>query len=467
MRPIIQREFLSLMRDGRFWIACVLFTALIGVSIVVGLKDQHTKDAVRGHVTNELRKEWDTQSAKDPHSGGHFGTYVVKPGGPVGWFDPGVEPYLGSIAFLEAHVRNEFIHRPAAEMTSARHFGYFSPAFLLQTLAPLLTILFCFSSFAGDRESGVLRQALATGVHPLLLVGGKILGTLAGVAALMAPSLVAAWWLMQGGGGSPDASRLLALTLGYGLYLLAIANLTVWVSSIAPKSQVALAAMITFWIATTFVLPRTISDLAASRSPLPSKAAFAHRVAQETLNGIDGHDPLDSRRAALLESTLKKYKVNRIEDLPVNFDAIALQASEDYTSALYKREFDQAAAQLESQASFVRSTTLFAPYLAIRNWSMSVAGTDFAHHRRYSEAVEGYRQFLIRRLNEDMANNSRTGDYGYFVESEYWEQVPSFEYEEPSLRWSVQSTSGQLGVLALWSLVSAGLCLLSAPRLRP
>ncbi|HRJ26906.1 MAG TPA: DUF3526 domain-containing protein [Fimbriimonadaceae bacterium] len=467
MKAIFKREFISLVADGRFWIACCLFTLLVGLSTAISLKNDRAMEHLRGGAQHDLRHEWVSQTAKDPHSAAHFGTYQVKPGTSLSWFDPGLDPFLGTVNFLEAHVRSEFMLRPARDSTSARHLGYLSPAFLLQVIAPLLIILFCFGSFASDRESGTLRLTLASGVHPAALVGGKIVGGLAAVFALVLPSLGVSGIMMMRVSEEIDLARLGLLLLGYGFYFAAIASITLWVSSRVLKSQSALAIMISFWIGMTFVVPRTISDMAAAQHPLPSKAAFAQKIAEETRQGIDGHDPQDARREELLERTLREYGVQRIEELPVNFDAIALQASEDYTSELYQREFDRVADQLEAQAQIVRTTAVLAPFLAIRNWSMAVSESDWAHHRRYAQAVEKYRQELVRRLNTDMIQNSRTGDFGYVVQQDFWESIPPMTYEGPSVRASIEDVESQLGLLAAWALLGIVGCLRASARLRP
>jgi ABC-2 type transport system permease protein len=328
---ILRHEILTLVRDGRFWATGGLFTVLVLLCIVIGLNDQRDRAQNERRLTRELRSQWESQKDKDPHAAGHFGTYVVKPTGPTSWLDPGVEPYVGTLLFLEPHIQNEFTHRPATESTTLRHFGHFSLAFLLQVIAPLIVILFCYASFAGDRESGALRLLISTGMKPIDIVAGKIIGNLAGLALLIFPSLLLSGIVLSSGGQAGTSLPSLGLLLlGYLLYLAAFAGLTLAVSAFVAKSQVALAAMVFVWIVTCFVLPRTVSDFAAARNPLPSKAAFTDRIAQEVLKGIDGHDPLDKRREPLLRATLEKHGVKRVEDLPVNFDALALQASEEY-----------------------------------------------------------------------------------------------------------------------------------------
>jgi ABC-2 type transport system permease protein len=467
LKAIVKNELKILMQDGRFWIAGFLLTTLLAVSIFVGLEGQKQKAATGERITRQLRAEWESQSEKDPHAAGHFGTYVVSPSGPGNWLDPGIEPYVGSVVFLEAHVRNEFQHRPAAESTTLRHFGTFSPAFILQIVAPLIIILFCFSSFAADRESGTLRLVLASGVNTVHLVAGKVIGNLLGLALLLAPGLVAAYANLETRIGVFDPVRLSLLALGYFLYFAVFAGLTLWVSSLLSKSQTALTTMILFWITTCFVLPRTISDFAAAQHPLPSKAAFSDRISRETQKGIDGHDMQDERRGPLFEKTLKEYGVQSVEELPVNFDAIAMQESEEYTSELYTREFNRIADILDRQARQTRNAAAVIPFFAIQNWSMALSGTDFAHHRRFSDSVEEYRRDLIEMLNRDMIENSRTGEYSYAVGREFWENVHPFRYKEPVIEWSMQSVKSQGFSLVAWALASFGCCLFAASRLKP
>jgi ABC-2 type transport system permease protein len=467
LRSIAHHELRTLIRDGRFWASAVLFSVLVLVTLFVGLSDHRDQESTAKRIEASLREQWENQKEKDPHAAGHFGTYIMKPAGPAGWLDPGIEPYLGSVILLEAHVRNEFEHRPAADSTTLRHLGYFSPALLLQVVAPLFVILFSFSAFAADRESGVLRLVLSTGVKPVTLIGGKLVGTLMGTGIIVLPGLVVALFTLGSSNSLENLSRLALLCFGYLLYFSAFACLTLAVSAFSSKAQNALVAMIFFWIFTCFILPRTISDFAASQYPLPSRAAFADRIARETLKGIDGHDVSDERRTPLLNATLKKYGVDRVEDLPVNFDAIALQASEEYTSSLYTREFNRVADQLEAQASVSRAMAIIAPFFAIRNWSGALAGTDLRHQRRFSDAAESYRQNLIKTLNQDMVENSRTGEFGYFVDQSFWKKIKKFQYSNPGWSWSLSQIWTQLGVLVLWSGVSIGICLAASSRIRP
>src|SRR3546814_4857845 len=60
----------------------------------------------------------------------------------------------------------------------------------LQVLLPLLIVLTGFSAFAGERESGTLRQVMSLGVSSRTLLLGKLLGTSAAVGLVALPAIL-------------------------------------------------------------------------------------------------------------------------------------------------------------------------------------------------------------------------------------------------------------------------------------
>ena len=61
---------------------------------------------------------------------------------------------------------------------------------MLQLLIPLLIILLAFSTFAGEREPGTLRQVLSLGVSRRNLALGKALGVAGALGLLLVPATV-------------------------------------------------------------------------------------------------------------------------------------------------------------------------------------------------------------------------------------------------------------------------------------
>ena len=119
------------------------------------------------------------------HAAAHYGVYVFKPVAPLSVFDRGLQPFVGSTVYLEAHRQNQAAFLPAQDSTSMRRFGDLTAAACLQLLLPLLIILFAFGALAGERESGTLRQVLSLGVRPASLVFGKAMGLGGALAVLL------------------------------------------------------------------------------------------------------------------------------------------------------------------------------------------------------------------------------------------------------------------------------------------
>lgn len=166
IRLIARKEMMELARDGRLrWTATIVLllltaAALLGWTRSRDLAAQH--DAAR----RATRAHWLEQPQKNPHSAAHYGIYAFKPKLVTSFVDDGVDPYTGVVAWLEAHKQNEFRWRPAQDATATQRAGLLTAAVVLQLLLPLLIILLTYGTFAGERESGTLRQLLSLGVAP-------------------------------------------------------------------------------------------------------------------------------------------------------------------------------------------------------------------------------------------------------------------------------------------------------------
>jgi hypothetical protein len=82
-------------------------------------------------------------------------------------------------------------------------------------------------------------------------------------------------------------------------------------------------------MASSFLLPRLSADFAEQLHPAPVAADFWRHVATE-MKGADGHSESDQRILELKRKTLAQYGVSRVEDLPVNFEGLRLQAGEEH-----------------------------------------------------------------------------------------------------------------------------------------
>ena len=453
---IARKEFVEMARDGRFRIAGGIVLALLLTSL--GLGWQRHGEVTEAHQTAiaQERQIWESQGEKNPHSAAHYGVYAFKPTGRLAFFDPGTEAYTGVTVFLEGHKQNQFLYRPARDGNTLQRFGELTAAAVLQLLIPLLIILLAFSTFAGERESGTLRQLLSLGVRRRDLALGKALGAAAALGLLLVPATLlgsAALASAQADAASGGLLRALAMAGAYLIYLGSFVGVTLAVSARARSAQFALVTLLAVWVFVCLMAPRAATDLARSMHPTPSAHEFAAALAEDRDGGIQGvtyDDYLEFRKTELLA----EYEAERVEDLPINYNGWRLEVSEDYANQFFDRHYARLWDQFEAQDGLRQKAGFVAPILAVRSLSMALAGTDFSHFRRFAEQSELYRRELVTFLNADLRDNAGPQGFGYTQTQAFWAQAPAFAYDAPGAGWALAGESASWAALLAWFLAA-------------
>jgi ABC-2 type transport system permease protein len=468
IKRIAHKEFLEMLRDKRLLIAALIVGALLLVSLALGY--QHSREVRRQHESAEALtyQQWLNQGDKGPHSAAHYGIYAFKPQSTLAFIDRGIEPYTGVAVWLEAHKQNDFRYRPAQDQTLLARFGELTAATVLQLLLPLLIILLSFSTFVSERENGTLRQVLSLGIHPGKLAVGKIVGVVSVLSMLLIPSIIIGVIALSLSGTAEASSlmQIILMIMGYLLYLGIFACISLSVSAHASSSRAALLTLLAVWIFSCLIVPRVSTDIARYVHPTPSAFEFNASIDAAMKDGVDGHNSADKRLADLKNSTMQKYGVKRLEDLPVNFDGIALQAGEDFGYQVYDAHYGRLWNQFLEQERLRRYIAIGTPTLAIASFSRGLAGTDFYQHREFASTAENYRRSLIKILNDDVTQNARYGDTTYVADKDLWAKVPAFEYSEIQLSRVVKEQVGNVGILAGWFVLSVIFMFRSGARMR-
>ena len=467
IKIIARKEFIEILRDGRFRAALGITLVLLLVSLVLGWNSWNDVHAQRETAQRAVRAQWLAQGAKSAHGAAHYGVYAFRPMPALSFAEPGIFPYTGVAVWLEAHKQNDFQSRPARDATAASRFGALSAAFVMQVLLPLLIVLLAFGAFAAERESGTMRQVLSLGVPKTTWALGKMLGLVAALAVLLIPATVlgvAALALASGATSlSQSLPRMALMGAGYALYFGAFIGLSLAVSAWARSSRAALVALLGFWMFNSLLLPRLASDVARRVHPTPSAFAFAKQLEADTKGG--GHGSQDAQVKQLQARLLRQYKVEKIEDLPINFVGLALQQNEEKGYKVFDRRYAELWGIVERQNALNGAMALGAPMLAARNWSMALAGTDFAQQRHFAQSAENYRRLIQKTMNDDITKHPTKGALP-LANAELWARVPDFNPQPLGLGKVVAGQLPMLGVLALWCLAAVGAALWSANRLR-
>jgi len=231
-----------------------------------------------------------------------------------------------------------------------------------------------------------------------------------------------------------------------------------------PLAPRALATLLVCWAANAVLAPRLAADLVRRFQPLPELAQFQAELQRDLAQGLDGHDPRDARLAKFAEETMQKHGVTRLEDLPFQFQGLVMQESERLANEVYDHHFGALWERIEAQDRSVTWAGLAAPLLALRSASMTLAGTDFTHHRDFAQAAEEHRRKLVRLLNEEMMNQK---DPHQPAGRELWERLPDFAHEPRSHPEALRKASAALLVLGLWATVVWSTLFVLVSRLQP
>ena len=244
---IARNELRGYTRNGIFiGISVALLSLVLTASMVSG---QRLAAFERERIAAEIidHEVWNNQGEQNPHSAAHFSRYAFKPIPSLVAFDPGVVDYAGIALWMEAHYQHPAVFRRVEDVGDARIFANFSPAWILQYGAPLFVFLALFSSIAGEREHGTLRQIVASGVRTRDLIAGKLLGASLGLGAIVIPALILSILMVRVGGVQvlPDIGvRSVGLVLAYCAYFIAVGGIAIGVSALARDKRTALVALV-------------------------------------------------------------------------------------------------------------------------------------------------------------------------------------------------------------------------------
>jgi ABC-2 type transport system permease protein len=386
----------------------------------------------------------------------HYGYLVFRGKSPLSFFDFGLDSYVGNSVFLEAHRQNTVNMSEAGFSNGMLRFGELSMAMVLQVLVPLFIIFIGFQTVAGLKQNGVLKILLCQRASYLDILLGKTMGLTAVTWLLFLPLLLFSLFcgmISLGHINAESMLRIVMIVTLYGLYFLVITMLVVAVSAMAKSAKNALMTLVLIWILFFIVIPKSAQTLGNSLYEAPDKIAFEHGIENDVSKEGDSHNPDDPHFSELKINTLKKYGVDSIQALPVNYGALVMQEGENITSRIFNQHYDRLISIYKAQNS-VSSVLSFAdPYLAIRNLSMNLAGTDFETFTEFQKQTEQYRFEKTKSINEiHLTQIKFKDDSKQRVSTKNWQEQPEFRFKPVSIQANVSNGILSLAALIIWTL---------------
>jgi ABC-2 type transport system permease protein len=303
------------------------------------------------------------------------------------------------------------------------------------------------------------------GVAPRTLLFGKALGAATALALFLAPILMIGLIALVFVGGVALIGHALIIALVYGVYAAVFLFLTLAVSAAADSTRTALVVMVAFWAVANFVLPKAAADVAARAQPTPTLVAFQKAVAEDMANGLDGVSP-DTVVAQRREQTLKLYKADSLDKLPINFQGIVFSLQEQLGNAVFDKHYGALSKILAAQTRVYEIFSLMSPRLAISLASMQLSGTSLPDHEDYARQAEQFRRGMIDKMNQALTLKSGPNQTDYRAGPELWAEVGSFAYRPPTLAVVLGRVAPQLTVLLLWLVAAVVAAILATRRLR-
>ena len=449
---IARKEFTEIIREGRLRLALIVVLVLLGMSIVISrayyasIQQQHLE------AKENARNIWVSQDEKNPHSAAHYGTYAFKPKFPLALIDPGIDKFAGISIFLEAHRRNEAAFAAAADQTGLARFGDLSPDFILLFIIPLLIILLGYNAFSREYESGTILLVKSQGTPGFSLAAGKWWGVFFPILliSLFIFGLGAVFLVSLREFGKFEPIYLLLLMGVYLLYYAVFTNLTLVVSALAKKSGVALVVLLSVWILVCLAAPKATGNLADYLHPYPTKQEFSTDIKTDKANGLDGHNPWSEAAQQLEAETLEAYGVDSIHQLPFNYAGYRMQKGEEHEAQVYFKHYALLKETYRQQTAVYRASAVLSPFLPTRFLSMAISRTDYQTHWNFADAAEQYRLKMVEVLNNDLAENSRFGEWNYKADSKLWDSIPDFTYDPPELSTILTDNRSNFALLLLW-----------------
>lgn len=466
IKEIIKKEWLQIRRDR---IATVLLSAvilLLLLSLFISWNYFHWHSKLQQEVTANARHHWDTQGEKNSHSAAHFGIYLFKPLSPLAIWDNGIDKHAGISLYVEAHVRNQLQFKAVEDNALLARWGELTPAMVLLVLVPLLLVWLAGSSIVNDRKNGTLKLVASQGISPSRYIWGK-------AAALWCISavIIGAVWLLGGTMATILSKQsfftlpAVLLLLLYLMYTGIFIHLGLWVSTIARSRRSAMVSLLVIWLAAVWLVPRYTAQLSENKYPSPYTEDFLKKISDDVaVNGISAHGPTNEKMKKLETEWSKKYGVDSVQQLPINWMGVTLQADEDTNNIIFDRHYDTLYRLYNTQLGWHYYSSLLSPFMPAQLASMSFTATDLNATQHFYEASEAYRKKFISILNNRLRDKSTYGgrDTGTAA---FWKTLPAFEYRQPDLHTRWKKGFPKLAIVAIWLILSMLLMHRTAKRI--
>ncbi|WP_247829916.1 DUF3526 domain-containing protein [Bradyrhizobium sp. 200] len=143
--------------------------------------------------------------------------------------------------------------------------------------------------------------------------------------------------------------------------------------------------------------------------------------------------------------------------MPLSKWGAALRIDDHAGYGVLDHRFGELWNTFERQQRFQQWIGLLAPLVALRSFSMGLAGTDFSQHRHFSTAAETQRRIIQDIVSRDLIDHADplgNAHFSYKARPDLWATVPRFDYRAPDAGFALLRHWPSLAVLAVMFILS-------------
>jgi ABC-2 type transport system permease protein len=464
-------------QEWRYWSRTKLATTvallaliLIVISVFATFSHVAKENDTRMSLQVKAEETFREQPARHPHRMVHYGHYVFRTPTPLAALDPGVDPFTGTVMYLEGHRQNSATFSSSYDGAQGGPFSRLSPALAYQLLVPLILIVMGFGVVSREREAATDRQLVTSGISAVSIWFGKTLALASVALLLLMPMLVGV--LVSGSNW----------IIGIGFMTLYLLYLMVWVLIIAavstwsPSTSTSLLILLTAWLILCILIPRLMARAANTTIPNASQIETDMDVIVALRSVGDGHNANDPAFNRLRAKLLEEYQVEKIEDLPINFRGVVAQSAEAELTDILNDYAEKRLTNQLAQTQLIKTYKFISPFIALQSASMVAAGTDGGTHHRFLREAEVVRFEFVQGLNKaheqkmsyaDDINRSRdvNAERRTRVDSENWRVLNDFRFEADPAGIRLKRLLPSYTIIIVWMMIFALAGFLGANRL--
>lgn len=465
---VCKHELKQKTKNNTLWLLFALMQLLLAVALFTSWQQYQQSRALQISSQQLVEQQWLAQPDRHPHRVAHFGHFAFRPPSALSYFDIGVNNWVGNSVFLEAHKQNSANFAKDDQAATLLRFSELSVANLLLFVWPLVLIGLGFSTISGDQERGTLKQMLAVGVKFSHLLCGKGLAYTLLSGAFLLPVFIVSIVLSLASDAVFTSDVFYRIGLLFVLYLAYCVfwiSVVLLVSSLTRLPKHSLTALVTLWFVLLVLTPRTLADITQQLHPHKSRNMLSLAVQSDIRKVGNSHNPNDPHFNEFKQQILKKYAVETVEDLPVNYRGLIMQEGERISAEIYQRHYQHQLDQFNAQQAFISKFYWLNPYLAVRDLSMAISGVDSRHFFNFEQQAEQHRFERTQGLNKIHTHEiDHHNDREQRVSSSMWQNFPKFDYQPASLSWSLKHSFVAVSSFGLITLIL--LAVLITPRIQ-